>query len=70
MEDAGIILTDIEGRVTIDNLKWNGIAKIGAETGDVISEFKIENLDRPNKAIIYPFSLMILFIFGYLNYID
>jgi len=34
----------------------------------VISEFKIENLDRPNKAIIYPFSLVIFLFFGYLNY--
>ena len=42
--------------------------KMGVETGDVISEFKIENLDRPNKAIVYPFALSVLFIFGYLNY--
>jgi len=50
-------------------LKWNGQAKKnGFETDDVITEFKIENLDRPNKAIIYPFSFIILIIFGYLNY--
>ena len=36
--------------------------------GDRISEFKIENLDRPNKAIIYPFALLFLIGFGYLNY--
>ena len=69
LEEAGIVLADIEGRITVDNLKWNGLAKkMGVETGDVISQFKIENLDRPNKAIIYPFSLTVLFIFGYLNY--
>ena len=69
LEEAGIILADIEGRITVDNLKWNGLAKkMGVETGDVISQFKIENLDRPKKAVIYPFSLAILFIFGYLNY--
>jgi len=69
LEEAGIVLADIEGRITIDNLKWNGLAKkMGVETGDVISEFKIENLDRPNKAVIYPFSLLILLLFGYLNY--
>jgi len=34
----------------------------------VVSEFKIENLERPNKAIVYPFSLLILFLFGYSNY--
>ena len=42
--------------------------KAGIETEDVISEFKIENLDRPNKAIIYPFSFLLLLIFGYNNY--
>ena len=58
-----------DGRMTVDTLKWNGFAKkSGIETGDVISEFKIENLERPNKAIVYPFALMLLFVFGYLNY--
>ena len=62
-------LVDKEGRITIDTLKWNGLAKnSGVETGDVISEFKIENLDRPDKAIVYPFALLVLFGFGYLNY--
>ena len=42
--------------------------KEGFEMGDIISEFKIENLDRPNKAIVYPIALIFLFIFGYLNY--
>ena len=60
---------DKEGRITIETLQWNGLAKkSGVETGDVISEFKIENLERPNKAIVYPFVLMVLFGFGYLNY--
>jgi len=36
--------------------------------GDIISNFKIENPDRPNKAIIYPFALSLLLIFGYNNY--
>ena len=69
LEDYGVNLVDKEGRVTIEALKWNGIAKkSGIETGDVISEFKIENLERPNKAIVYPFVLMLLSGFGYLNY--
>ena len=42
--------------------------KSGVETGDVISEFKIENLEQPDKAIVYPFALFALFGFGYLNY--
>jgi TRAP transporter 4TM/12TM fusion protein len=69
LEDYGINIVDEEGRMTIDTLKWNGIAKkTGIEAGDVITEFKIENLDRPNKAIVYPFSILLLFGFGYLNY--
>ena len=69
LEDYGINLVDKEGRITVDTLKWNGLAKkSGVETGDVISEFKIENLERPNKAIVYPFTLLVLFGFGYLNY--
>ena len=69
LKDYGINIVDQEGRMTIDTLKWNSLAKkSGIETGDVISEFKIENLDRPNKAIIYPFSLVFFLFFGYLNY--
>ena len=48
---------------------WKGLAKKdGMEIGDIITEFKIENLDRPSKAIVYPFALILLFGFGYLNY--
>jgi len=69
LEEVGAMIKDIDSRITVDNLRWNGVAKkLGVEIGDVISEFKIENLDRPNKAIIYPFSLLILLLFGYLNY--
>ena len=67
--DYGVNLVDQEGRITIETLKWNSLAKkSGVETGDVISEFKIEILDRPGKAIVYPFALMLLLGFGYLNY--
>ena len=69
LEEYGINLVDKEGRLTVDTLKWNGLAKkAGIETDDVITEFKIENVDRPNKAIIYPFSFLLIFIFGYNNY--
>ena len=69
LEDYGINLVNKEGRLTVDTLKWNGLAKNkGVETGDIISEFKIENLDRPNKAIIYPFSFLLILIFGYNNF--
>ena len=55
--------------IVVDTLKWNGLAKKeGFETGDIISEFKIENLNRPNKAIVYPFAIILLLIFGYLNF--
>ena len=47
----------------------NSLAKKdGFETDDIISEFKIENLNRPNKALAYPFALVLLLNFGYLNY--
>ena len=39
------------------NLKWS-----------TDKSFKIENPERPNKAIIYPFALIILLIVGYKNY--
>tara|TARA_Y100000992_G_scaffold201373_1_gene137327 strand:+ start:253 stop:2598 length:2346 start_codon:yes stop_codon:yes gene_type:complete len=69
LKDYGINLVDKEGRLTVDTLKWNGLAKkAGVETEDVINEFKIENLERPNKAIVYPFSFILIFIFGYMNY--
>jgi len=69
LEDYGIISESVEGNQTIYKLSWKGIAKKnGLMKGDVITEFKVENLDRPNKAIIYPFALIFLFIFGYLNY--
>jgi len=69
LEEYGIELVDEKGRMIIDKVKWNGLAKkSGIEMGDMISEFKIENLERPNKAIIYPFALILLFGFGFLNY--
>jgi len=69
LKDYGISLVDQEGRMTIDTIEWNGLAKkSGIEIGDVISEFKTENLDRPNKAIVYPFALILLFGFGFMNY--
>jgi len=69
LEDYGIKIVDEESKMMVDTIKWNSLAKKeGIQTGDLITEFKIENLDRPNKAIIYPFALLFLFGFGYLNY--
>ncbi len=69
LEDYGISFSEDKNRIIVDTLTWNGLAKkAGFETGDIISEFKIENLDRPNKMLVYPFALLTLFIFGYLNY--
>ena len=51
LKDYGISLVDQEGKTIIDTLDWKGLAKKdGIEMGDIITEFKIENLDRPNKA--------------------
>jgi len=69
LEDYGINLIKEDNNFIVDNLKWNSTAKKeGFENRDIISEFKIENLDRPNKAIVYPFALILLLNFGYLNY--
>ena len=69
IEEYGINLIKDENKIVVDTLKWNGLAKKeGFETGDFISEFKIENLDRPNKGIVYPLAILLLIIFGYLNY--
>ena len=68
LEEYGISLMKEENRIIVDNLKWNGQAKKnGFEIGDYISEFKIENADRPNKGIIYPIAILLLIIFGYFN---
>ncbi len=69
LEDYGVNLVDQEGKTVIDTLDWKGLAKKdGMEMGDIITEFKIENLDRPNKGIVYPFALILLFGFGFMNY--
>ena len=69
LEDYGISLVKQENRIVVDNLKWNGEAKkSGFEIGDFISELKIENSNRPNKGVIYPIAILLLIIFGYLNY--
>ena len=57
IQDYGIDLTEENNKIIINKVSWNGLAKkSGIETGDIISNFKVENLDRPNKAIVYPFA--------------
>ena len=69
LKDYGITLVDQEGKTKIETLDWKGLAKKhGIEMGDIITEFKIENLDRPNKGIVYPFALLVLLGFGFMNY--
>ena len=69
LKDYGISLVDQEGKTIIDTLDWKGFAKKGGmEMGDIITEFKIENLERPNKSIVYPFALILLLGFGFMNY--
>jgi len=69
LEEYGIELVREKNRIVVDTLQWNGVAKkSGFETGDYISEFKIENVNRPNKGIIYPIAILFLIIFGYLNF--
>jgi TRAP transporter 4TM/12TM fusion protein len=69
LENYGLFLTEKENNLIVKSLDWKGLAKkSGVEAGDIISNFKIENLERPNKAVIYPFAAFLLFIFGLLNY--
>ena len=68
LEKYGLNIIEKENKILVDNLKWNGLAKkSGFELDDLISEIKVENLDRPNKKIIYPMALFLLLIFGYNN---
>ncbi len=69
LEDYGINLVKQNNKIIVDNLKWNGQAKkSGFEMGDYISEFKVENSNRPSKLFVYPIAILFLSIFGYLNY--
>ena len=68
LEDYGIDLIKEDNKILVDTIKWNGNAKkSGIEMGDYITEFKVENLNRPSKLLVYPFALLLLLIFGYLN---
>ncbi len=68
-DDFGISLIENKNKIIVDSLVWNGLAKkAGLELDDIVSELKIENLDRPNKMFIYPIALVIFLFFGYLNY--
>ena len=69
LEEYGVTLVDQNDQLTVDKLNWKGEAKkSGIQMGDIISNFKIENPERPNKAIVYPFALIFLLIFGYMNF--
>jgi len=69
LETYGIKLIEKDKNLIVQNLDWKGLAKkSGIKTGDIISNFKVENQERPNKAVVYPFAAFLLFIFGLLNY--
>ena len=68
-EEFGINVATQDNQIIIDTLKWNGEAKKkGLETGDIINEIRIVNIDRPNKDWVYPFALIFLGFAGYYNY--
>tara|TARA_B100000029_G_scaffold358836_1_gene351671 strand:+ start:579 stop:2912 length:2334 start_codon:yes stop_codon:yes gene_type:complete len=69
LEKYGISILNKDNQIVVDTLNWKGEAKkSGLEMDDIINELKTENFDRPNKDIVYLFSTIFLFIFGYLNY--
>ena len=68
LENYGLNIVEKENKIIVDNLKWNGFAKkSGFELDDLISEIKVENLNRPSKNFVYPIALLLFLIFGYLN---
>ena len=68
LEDVGINLASKNSQLIIDTLKWNGEAKkMGIETGDIINEIKIENLNRPKKEIVYPIAIMLFLILSFFH---
>ena len=68
LEEYGMKLIKDNNKIVVENLKWNGKAKkSGFQIGDYISEFKIENSERPNKLIVYPIAILFLIVFGFLN---
>tara|TARA_B100000886_G_scaffold161237_1_gene109927 strand:- start:1926 stop:2654 length:729 start_codon:yes stop_codon:yes gene_type:complete len=69
LEEYGTTLSEQNDQLIIDKLNWRGEAKkSGMQMGDIISSFKIENPKRPNKAVVYPFALISLLLFGYINF--
>ena len=67
-QEYGVNLIEQDNKMLVDTIKWNGLAKkSGMEMGDIITEFKIENLNRPDKKIIYPIALLLIIVFGFLN---
>ena len=70
LQDFGLnVVTDKNKLVIVDTIKWNGLAKkAGFQQGDIISEFKIENTNRPDKDWVYPLALILLGLFGFFNY--
>ena len=69
LEKLGISVETVNEKIIVNNLKWNGLAKSkGLSIDDQITEFKVENQNRPSKSIVYPFALIIFLIFAYLNY--
>ena len=69
IENYGIKLIQDKNDLVVKNIDWKSLAKkSGIKTGDIISNLKVENLDRPNKAIVYTIAFILLIIFGYMNF--
>ena len=69
LETYGIQLVKDKNNLIVKSLAQESLAKkSGIQNRDIISNFKTENLERPNKSIVYPIALLFLFGFGYLNY--
>ncbi len=69
LEDYGVILEIKDEKLVVQKLDWKSLAKkSGLQNNDIISNLKVENLDRPNKMVVFPAAFLLLLIFGYSNY--
>ena len=50
-----------QGRPVVDATNFGGAAdSIGIAMGDIVTEMDIQILGQPNKALVYPFALLLL----------
>ena len=66
-QEYGVNLIEQDNKILVDTIKWRWSCKkiCRIEMGDIITEFKIENLNRPDKKLIYPIALLLILRFWF-----